>query len=1160
MNNKKLSISVIRRFIPTPVIIVFALSLIVFGLFTQTHNSFAAPTASGKNPVVGGKSLGPTDAARSWLYYNMLSYCARNNNLYRAANFDVVGNSRIKLTDAQKGLWFDDALATRNKPLGNYFLSTAGDSSIPSCSGENSSWIIDAINFWGYTDGTAALLDFGAVEIDGELTGNGPGGRRIKVETLQTAIEKKLYGGQNPSLSKAQEYIFYRHSFFASCMAGKTESITSTAGLDLNFVYMITMIDNQGVRDTELFTTYLSDTFGQNSRFLLFNDSGGTSVSKTCTEMVDIINADADAYQTEAASIPGGDVPTFTKADASGSDSKLSTCETSVTGLGWIICPLITGMSELDDAMWKSVKALLNVSPLNQQGGETIYAAWGSIRSIANVLFVIFFLIIIFSQLTGVGITNYGVKKMLPKIIIAAILVNISYTIVQISVDLSNIIGSSLYTLIISLTPPVTYGWVDAVDLLEAIGASGAVAGIGIVGIIGVGGIGAAFWLLVPLALMAALGLVVAFLTLMFRQAAIPVLAIMAPLAFVAYLLPNTESLYQKWYKFLIGMLMMYPLAALVFGGAQFAGAVIIGNGENFWSLVTGLIIMALPLFSLPFLARQGGPMLSGLNGALTGMAQRARAPLNNWGRGRAAESRAAYLAADPNMRDNGHRRSFTARFTRNRAKRLDNARKTRAQDMKTDESRRESQWAESTRGRRGGGEGALDRAKQAGTTAERIKKETDARYDSSAVGMASADRLSEATKKAKAVENAATTRASNTGQGVTLDEELKRGELQTQGDTLRTASRVANDATPGGGIDLHQDLGEAQGRAAVDTQDIAHRFAVSGAGMALEDEQGAAELVARADKANTSYRTESDPTLLTIKLDAAGSEAMLKGAQAQTAQVVTEASSEGGRASVEAALGVLPGTSAEVTTLQTAQRTSDVATAATTEAQRQVTEEYQEAVAPRTPIGTPVPVTDTTRAAAGIGGLNARQRQQAKATSATSSRDEEDITARTTLVRSRSSSTTLISEAATEFTTAHSANDTVGISTATRILATSGGPGRAQLAQVADTVIPPGDISDATVRFKQELVAAGIVDRDAALGQFAIDPTARSLTEIRMDPATYQGQTPTQIARQSYEALHQAVVVHNAITYADAQATLTGPANVDLDDDRRALLRSIPP
>jgi len=1095
MNTKKLSISVIRRFIPTPVIIVFALSLIVFGLFTQTHNSFAAPTASGKNPVVGGKSLGPTDAARSWLYYNMLSYCARNNNLYRAANFDVVGNSRIKLTDAQKGLWFDDALATRNKPLGNYFLSTAGDSSIPSCSGENSSWIIDAINFWGYTDGTAALLDFGAVEIDGELTGNGPGGRRIKVETLQTAIEKKLYGGQNPSLSKAQEYIFYRHSFFASCMAGKTESITSTAGLDLNFVYMITMIDDQGVRDTELFTTYLSDTFGQNSRFLLFNDSGGTSVSKTCTEMVDIINADADAYQTEAASIPGGDVPTFTKADASGSDSKLSTCETRVTGLGWIICPLITGMSELDDAMWKSVKGLLNVSPLSQQGGETIYAAWGSIRSIANVLFVIFFLIIIFSQLTGVGITNYGVKKMLPKIIIAAILVNISYTIVQISVDLSNIIGSSLYTLIISLTPPVTYGWVDAVDLLEAIGASGAVAGIGIVGIIGVGGIGAAFWLLVPLALMAALGLVVAFLTLMFRQAAIPILAIMAPLAFVAYLLPNTESLYQKWYKFLIGMLMMYPLAALVFGGAQFAGAVIIGNGENFWSLVTGLIIMALPLFSLPFLARQGGPMLSGLNGALTGMAQRARAPLNNWGRGRAAESRAAYLAADPNMRDNGHRRSFAARFTRNRAKRLDNARKTRAQDMKTDESRRESQWAESTRGRRGGGRGALDRAKQAGDTAETIKAETDERYGQSAVGMASADRLSEATKKAKAVENAATTRASNTGQGVALDEELGRGELQIQGDTTRTAGRVANDATPGGGIDLHTDL------------NLAKR---------------------RTENATTAIdtRVERDPSHVGLRMEQQHAKMDSANAQAKTANLFKQAS-------VSPTIPV-PGVSTAMRAQAKVAVDESYAVVGMAASTKRVTDaERAEAVAPAVPVPAGATALDGTVTAydrvdypdtaaaieeATVGGAEGLTAVKAAAIATPQKQRADEIAQRRTYIAQGVTDPAHIIEAAgDQFGTSFAMgdDDTIGIESSVAELASGGGPGRTRLGTEIDATIAAGDTSDAAIATRRAVAAANVGDVDIALDSWSTDGAARSLREIREATGTYTGLTPQQLSTQ---------------------------------------------
>jgi hypothetical protein len=110
--------------------------------------------------------------------------------------------------------------------------------------------------------------------------------------------------------------------------------------------------------------------------------------------------------------------------------------------------------------MWKLVSNLLNVNPIEQSG--SIYQAWGSIRSIANVLFVMFFLVIIFSQLTGAGITNYGVKKMLPKVIIAAILVNISFIIIQIGVDLANIVGSSLYTLIVGMAPTYTVTWGSA--------------------------------------------------------------------------------------------------------------------------------------------------------------------------------------------------------------------------------------------------------------------------------------------------------------------------------------------------------------------------------------------------------------------------------------------------------------------------------------------------------------------------------------------------------------------------------------------------------------------------------------------------------------------------------------------------------------------------
>ena len=70
--------------------------------------------------------------------------------------------------------------------------------------------------------------------------------------------------------------------------------------------------------------------------------------------------------------------------------------------------------------------------------------AWTTFQTIANVVFIILLLFVIFSQLTGVGIDNYGIKRILPKLIVVAILVNLSYLICVVCVDLSNILGSSL--------------------------------------------------------------------------------------------------------------------------------------------------------------------------------------------------------------------------------------------------------------------------------------------------------------------------------------------------------------------------------------------------------------------------------------------------------------------------------------------------------------------------------------------------------------------------------------------------------------------------------------------------------------------------------------------------------------------------------------------
>ena len=316
-------------------------------------------------------------------------------------------------------------------------------------------------------------------------------------------------------------------------------------------------------------------------------------------------------------------------------------CGAQVQGIGWIICPVVGGLMKLNDAMWAVASSLLEVDPLKQSGtSDPTYKAWEAIRNIANVIFVIFFLMIIYSQLAGGGFTNYGVKKILPKIMIAAILVNSSYIIVALAVDLANVVGGNLYGFLKGLanfTPP---SWSGLLDL----GVGSAAAAVGVTAlVIGAGGIGAAFLMLLPMALMAAIGFAVAMLTLIFRQAMIPVLVVIAPLAFVAYLLPNTEQWFKKWRSMFSSLLMMYPIAAVIFGGATFASSVVMSSGGKGDTLVA-LMILVMPLFALPFISRQGGALLSKIGGALSKMTDKARAPISSWAKGHQDSAKSKYL------------------------------------------------------------------------------------------------------------------------------------------------------------------------------------------------------------------------------------------------------------------------------------------------------------------------------------------------------------------------------------------------------------------------------------------------------------------------------------------------------------------------------------
>lgn len=309
-------------------------------------------------------------------------------------------------------------------------------------------------------------------------------------------------------------------------------------------------------------------------------------------------------------------------------DDSPTTCV--VDGIGWIVCPIVNTSASIVDGLYTWISSYLRTPPLNTDvasSSNTLYIAWSAMRTVANVAFVIAFLVIIYSQLAGGAVTNYGIKKMLPRLIIAAILVNVSYWVCAVAVDLSNIIGKGIYETLTSIRlGPITIesnAWETFLGFLLAGAATGAVvvAGFTLEAGMFAGLAQVAMWIAIVFVLSALLALIVAFIILAVRQALIILLIMVSPLAFVAFLLPNTEKFFTTWRKALTTALIFYPLFSILFGGATVASRVILGtadpsNNGGGMIILIGMAVQVVPLFLTPLIIK----FSSGVLGTLAGM------------------------------------------------------------------------------------------------------------------------------------------------------------------------------------------------------------------------------------------------------------------------------------------------------------------------------------------------------------------------------------------------------------------------------------------------------------------------------------------------------------------------------------------------------------
>lgn len=412
-------------------------------------------------------------------------------------------------------------------------------------------------------------------------------------------------------------------------------------------------------------------------------------------------------------------------------NSTSTSCD--VQGIGWFICPVSNWLADGIDYMYSALQEFLKTKPLettNQNSG--IYLAWVIMRNISNVAFIVAFLVIIYSQLTSVGISNYGVKKMIPRLVIAAVLVNLSFTICAILLDLSNIAGYAFQDAFMGIKNTIstvgentsTWTWSEVISTALSNGALAVGAGYAV----SLALTTELLPMLVPAAALAGLTLLFILLIMAARQALIIILIIISPLAFVCYLLPGTEKWFKKWRDLFLTMLVFFPAFAVVFGGAQLAGIIIIQNasGPNGAIMhVLGMLVQIIPLAITPLIMKFSGGVLGKFAGFVNDKNKGLYDRTKNWSKDRRETIKNKKLA-NPNM----------ARFNPNRLRRwADHNSRLRKKNLETSQKNAENSFRDTARYKKSD----LD-ARQASRRADLLSAQDDNRYTEATLGHAPTD------------------------------------------------------------------------------------------------------------------------------------------------------------------------------------------------------------------------------------------------------------------------------------------------------------------------------------------------------------------------------------------------------------------------------------
>lgn len=271
-------------------------------------------------------------------------------------------------------------------------------------------------------------------------------------------------------------------------------------------------------------------------------------------------------------------------------------CESSISGIGWGLCPVARqGLKFLEETVRDGVvSSILEFDVLsNTETGQrdALYSIWVGFRTIANVGFVIAFFVVIYAAATGGALSSYDIKRLLPKILIGSVAVQLSFFICLQLIDIFNALGNGIVDIMMAPLEGTGTG-IDRIFSNNA-NTSSNLSGLS-------GQLTAAVSVLILVLLLiafvfAAIGIIKLIVVFLLRNMALIVLTTLSPLAFVAWIMPNTESMFKKWWNYYIQLLSLYPMAmAFLTSGALVS--YIFSHGSNSWANQwIGVIAVFLP-------------------------------------------------------------------------------------------------------------------------------------------------------------------------------------------------------------------------------------------------------------------------------------------------------------------------------------------------------------------------------------------------------------------------------------------------------------------------------------------------------------------------------------------------------------------------------------